>query len=104
MGLRKELSQVEYDYLVDAVDKGNSYYSMADAIGVCVDTLKRILHRNDIVQFEGAKFQTRSGYEMWDRPCMRCKSQELRPKFQYICDKCADDPDVAGLANDWLLE
>ena len=104
MANRKELSQVEHDYLVEAVANDHSYASMAERIDVCVDTLKRILHRNGIVEFEGAKFQTRTGYKMWDRPCMKCGTQELRPKNQYICDKCSESPEINGLSEEWYME
>ena len=49
---------------------------------MCVDTLKRILVREGLRDFEGAKYVVarKVTVAMWERPCMDCKSTELRPK------------------------
>lgn len=63
---------------------------MARRLGINEDTLKRSLHRNEIVQFDGAKYQNsrRNDTTKWTRPCLRCRSAKPRPKNQYICDRC----------------
>jgi hypothetical protein len=71
--------------------KNYRYPELADKIGVCTDTLKRILVREGLQDFAGAKYQVSrasKANQKWARPCMRCKSIRPRPKWQYICDKC----------------
>lgn len=64
--------------------------SMAANLGCNVDTLKRILVRQGIANFPGAKFvPSRASQEtFWTRPCMRCRDTTERPRNQYICDRC----------------
>lgn len=81
----------DLNYLRQAVSEGKtSYPEMAKRIGVCTDTCKRILHKNNIVEFTGAKYTVSraSVTETWTRPCICCKSQETRPKNQYMCSSC----------------
>ncbi len=87
-----EPSESELAWLEDAVAEGLPYSKMAAHMGCCTDTLKRILHREGIVEFEGAKYQSRTLDKpvMWDRPCMRCKDETPRPKWQYFCARCSD--------------
>lgn len=68
----------------------HTYVEQAARIGCCVDTLKRILVRLDLRQFDGAKYQVRRSAEvpMWTRPCIRCGSTERRPKNHYLCSSC----------------
>ena len=66
-----------------------SFPAQAQRIGVCVDTLKRILVREGIRSFEGAKFVAPIKVSMWSRPCLVCKKKVKRPKWQFICDRCA---------------
>lgn len=65
-----------------------SYPAMAKRIGVCTDTLKRILVREGIAEFEGAKYTARRKIEMWSRPCINCKDATPRPKNLYLCEDC----------------
>jgi len=67
-----------------------SYPDMAFHIGCCVDTLKRILVREGLQEFDGAKYQVRRNHDIptWTRPCMVCKSEEERPKGWYLCRPC----------------
>jgi hypothetical protein len=62
----------------------------ADRIGVCVDTLKRILVREGLREFEGAKYVVarKEMVHTWTRPCMECGSTEERPKNFYYCRPC----------------
>ena len=61
----------------------------AERVGVCVDTLKRILVREGIREFDGAKFVAPLKVNYWTRPCQFCKKCVKRPKWQFICDRCA---------------
>ncbi|OEC41944.1 hypothetical protein A9G06_19865 [Aeromonas sp. DNP9] len=61
----------------------------AERVGVCVDTLKRILVREGIREFDGAKFVAPLKVNYWTRPCLFCKKCVKRPKWQFICDRCA---------------
>jgi len=105
MPRRIQVDEHTLDYLWDAVDAGHSYKRMSDEVGCCVDTLKRILHRNGIVKFEGAKYTTPISEDiiMWNRPCSRCGSEESRPKNQYRCDACkARVEHNESLPDEWI--
>jgi len=67
-----------------------SYSSAAKRLGVCADTLKRILVREGLQDFSGAKYVSarRNDTQMWERPCMRCGDTEPRPKWIYFCQSC----------------
>ena len=75
------LKENHYDY---------SYPDMAQRIGCCVDTLKRILVREGLQEFDGAKYQVRTidKSKLWTRPCMSCGEEEERPRFWYFCTAC----------------
>jgi hypothetical protein len=92
MGKPKVLTQDEREYLRLAVEQSHSYVSMALHMSVCVDTLKRILQREGLAEFEGAKYvvslSRTNKPETWRRPCMSCKDDKPRPKWQYLCAKC----------------
>lgn len=62
----------------------------AERIGVCVDTLKRILVREGLRDFEGAKYVVarKETVTTWERPCMDCGCTQPRPKNWYYCKKC----------------
>ncbi len=86
-------SEQQLAWLDEAVAKDIPYAEMARHIGCCTDTLKRILHRHSIVKFQGAKYQSRNELQgpQWTRPCMRCKSTEERPKWQFFCSVCTEE-------------
>jgi hypothetical protein len=68
-----------------------SYPAMAKRLGCCVDTLKRILVRESLQEFDGAKYQIKEKVDaakLWTRPCMKCGQAEERPKFWYFCRSC----------------
>lgn len=65
-----------------------SYAEMARRFGVCSDTLKRILVREGIAEFEGAKYVPRREVKLWTRPCINCKDTTPRPKNLYLCEEC----------------
>ena len=67
-----------------------TYKFMAGQIGCCVDTLKRILVREGLQEFDGAKYELPRDHKVaqWERPCMSCGSTEKRPKFWFFCRSC----------------
>lgn len=67
-----------------------SYSDLAQRIGCCVDTLKRILVREGLQEFDGAKYQVRRDFrgKTWTRPCLSCQSTEERPKMWFFCKEC----------------
>jgi len=83
-----EVSDDLLDWLVVAVESDTSYATMAAKVGCCTDTLKRILHRNGIVEFEGAKYANKPVPVMWTRPCTRCSDTKPREKWLYFCATC----------------
>jgi IS30 family transposase len=103
MGKPRRLSLAERDYLEQALTNGYSYSEMASRICVCTDTLKRILQREGLAQFDGAKYAISPSHsdvvEMWSRPCMKCGDKEPRRKWQYICCRCHElqETDCGGL-------
>ncbi len=66
------------------------YPHMAKVVGCCVDTLKRILVREGLQEFDGAKYQVSRKHKAptWTRPCVRCACAKPRPKGFYLCLKC----------------
>ncbi len=87
-----ELTSTQIGYMRDAVKRRVPYSEMAAHLDMCVDTLKRKLHQQGIIEFEGAKYQRpiEEFVLTWNRPCMRCKCTESRPKNQYICGRCKE--------------
>lgn len=83
-----------------------SYRAMAKAFDVCTDTLKRMLVREGLAEFDGAKYAVspnhKSQNQMWERPCMRCKDASPRPKWQYVCDRCKSNVDISGLPDSFI--
>lgn len=67
-----------------------THKELASKVGCCVDTLKRILHREGLQYFEGAKYvaTNETPVQKWSRACIRCKDTKPRPKWQYICSGC----------------
>lgn len=69
-----------------------SYSTLAKRFGCHTDTLKRILVREGLQDFTGAKYAlpANSHTLMWNRPCMACGDDKPRPKGLYFCDSCRD--------------
>lgn len=68
----------------------HSYSVLAQRLGCCTDTLKRILAREGLQEFDSAKYAvcpTRHT-KTWSRPCMGCGSTKPRPKNHYFCKPC----------------
>lgn len=68
-----------------------TFEDQARRIGCCVDTLKRILVRLGLREFDGAKYAMRARQQVWIRPCMNCGCAKPRPRLQYICDTCTQE-------------
>lgn len=62
----------------------------ADRLGVCIDTLKRLLVKEGLRDFPGAKYQVALVHtvQTWDRACLGCRKRELRPKGWFFCRPC----------------
>jgi hypothetical protein len=67
-----------------------SYETMAEHIGCCVDTLKRILVRRGLQEFDAAKYAVSRVHDRqtWRRPCIRCGSTQERDRGYYMCLLC----------------
>lgn len=91
MGRKIELSGEQVQWLRDN-HEGLTFVDMAAEIGVCVDTLKRILVRLELRHFDAAKYvRPRSVTEQqptWSRPCSGCGCTKPRAKWQFFCDPC----------------
>jgi len=71
--------------------RDHKYPELAKRVGVCTDTLKRILVREGLQDFAGAKYQlsrANKSDKFWNKPCLRCKSTRPRPRWRYFCDVC----------------
>jgi hypothetical protein len=86
-------------WLEAAVESGKSFREMASYLGVCTDTAKRILHRHDLMVFEGAKYALAIPTKMWNKPCLRCGCTEPRPKNLRYCS--THSPQSSGLSPEW---
>lgn len=67
-----------------------TYHALARRFGVCTDTLKRILVRNNLQTFAGAKYQIKPDVVTWRRPCIVCGCTTRRPRNQYKCSSCIE--------------
>jgi IS30 family transposase len=104
---RSPLTDEQRERLRHMLDNSYTYKQMADYMGVCTDTLKRILVREGMAEFEGAKYTvsmkelTKS--EKWNRPCLKCHGTDTRPKWQYICNTCKTlSADAMGLPDNYI--
>lgn len=62
---------------------------IAQTLGCHVDTAKRILAREGLADFPGAKYVPKPPPPtMWTRPCINCKSTERRPRLHFMCSRC----------------
>lgn len=104
MSSRRPLTTEEVGRLRYMLNNDYSYRAMSKAFGVCTDTLKRMLVREGLAEFDGAKYAVspKPDWEMWERPCMRCKDDKPRPKWQYICDRCKRNTNSTGVSDEIL--
>jgi hypothetical protein len=81
----------QLDWLRSQIASRKTYTEMAQTLGICTDTLKRLLHKHNIVSFDGAKYQVKRDADTstWTRPCSSCKDTTPRPKWRYYCRPCA---------------
>lgn len=82
-------SDGDLQWLRDNHDKVTLTHA-AERLGVCVDTLKRLLVREGLRDFPGAKYQVarQLTVPMWDRACLKCRKTEHRPKGWFFCRSC----------------
>tara|TARA_R110000822_G_scaffold16704_2_gene56616 strand:- start:33 stop:371 length:339 start_codon:yes stop_codon:yes gene_type:complete len=104
--MRKKLTEDQVGRLRHMLNNDYSYRAMAKDFSVCTDTLKRMLVREGLAEFDGAKYAVspyiRSDDQMWKRPCIRCKDTQPRAKWQYICERCKSSVDVSGLTDSFI--
>ena len=67
-----------------------THKELSEKINCCVDTIKRIHVRENLKEFDGAKYQVNRAFEekTWPRPCMECGDTRVRPKNWYYCINC----------------
>lgn len=83
-----KLSDEQLDWLADQIGK-IPYTQMARHIGIDVVTLKRILMREGLAEFEGAKYTPApTPPQMWTRPCISCGCTKPRERHLYLCHPC----------------
>lgn len=73
--------------------ENHEHTTLTDAaarMGVCVDTLKRLLVKQGLRDFPGAKYQVARVHQQdtWDRPCISCGRRDPRPRNWYFCRPC----------------
>jgi len=66
----------------------STYTAMASKLGCHVDTLKRILAREGLQEFEAAKYTAALKHPKWTRPCILCSKPETRPRNWFMCSSC----------------
>ena len=93
--LRRSYPIVVQDLTKIHYERRMTYKTLALRVGVCVDTLKRILVTYHIANFPSEKYATARAkqHDTWNRPCMICKSTSPRPKNKYICYSCKSKMD-----------
>jgi len=104
--VRATLTKGERDLLEYMLDHDYSYRAMARRFGCCSDTIKRILIREGLAEFHGAKYAITSNkteVDNWERPCIKCKSTSPRPRWQYVCNKCKS-PELMSIPDDWQFK
>ena len=107
MTVRNPLTEGQRDLLEWMLHNDYSYRAMARRLDISSDTLKRVLIREGLAEFDGAKYaivsQDVENLDLWDRPCLKCKSSEPRTRWQYVCNNCKPIESV-GLPDDWLVD
>jgi hypothetical protein len=100
---RRRLTEQEREELAHMHEGGATIRAMARTFGVCSDTLKRILVREGLADYEGAKFSVSASSleQTWTRPCSRCGCTKPRPKNHYRCEVCKAR-EVGGLPDNWM--
>lgn len=108
MNNRKPITEEDRQALSDMLDDGYTYKEMASYMEVCTDTLKRILVREGLAEFDGAKYAVspthKSQVKTWERACLKCKTTLVMHKWQYICDRCKQTNESYGLHDDFIFQ
>ncbi len=102
---RSPLDQGDRDLLEFMLDNNYSYRSMARRFNCCSDTLKRLLVRENLAEFDGAKYAlspSQTNVDNWVRPCMSCKNADPRPRWQYVCSACKSH-EASGVPDEFLI-
>jgi len=104
---RKPITENDRQALSDMLDDGFTYKEMASYMEVCTDTLKRILVREGLAEFDGAKYAVapshKSQQKTWERACLKCRKSITMPKWQYVCDKCKSHNESQGIADEYIF-
>jgi len=104
--VRAALTRGERDLLEYMLDHDYTYRAMARRFDCCSDTIKRILIREGLAEFNGAKYAitaNQSEIDNWERPCLKCKSTNPRPRWQYVCNKCKST-DLMSIPDEWQIK
>ena len=104
---RRRLDEGELNAIKLMLKLNYSYREMAKQLSVCTDTLKRILVREGLAEFEGAKYACKPGHKnfssSWQKPCLKCRDDSPRPKGQFICNDCKKANEVyQGASEAWI--
>lgn len=106
MGRSISITESDIEYLRVAVEQQIPYADMAEEIGCCEDTVKRVLVREGLAEFTGAKYgmslrrEQKMTEVLWNRPCLVCKSTKPRIRNQWVCDHCHKLQEEAGRCGD----
>ena len=108
MNNRKPITEEDRQALSDMLDDGYTYKEMASYMEVCTDTLKRILVREGLAEFDGAKYAVspthKSQVATWARNCLKCRTKYTMPKWQQICDSCKQTNESYGIHDDFIFQ
>jgi hypothetical protein len=89
MSKKSKQSHAELEWL-RSQHSNFTHHQIAERLGVCVDTAKRILMRHKLQYFPGAKYQIRPQPIKWRRPCIICGDTKPRTAAQYKCVGCTE--------------
>jgi hypothetical protein len=84
------VTQETVAWLANAVDSQMPLDRMAAHVGCCLDTLKRILMRHELMEFSGAKYipSRRHRAAFWERRCLTCRTIKKLPRNKFMCLEC----------------
>ena len=106
MGRRGPMSDKDKARLSRMLDEKYTYKDMASIMGVCTDTLKRILVREGLAEFDGAKYAVsplhKTRMKTWKRNCLKCRKENTLPKWQYICDRCKSNNEAYNIDDEFI--
>lgn len=86
---RRSPSREQVQWLIEN-HKTSTLVECSKHLGFCPDTLRRVLVREGVASYPGAKYTVsrKRLARHWNRPCMRCKCTKTRERNQYLCVKC----------------